>query len=163
MEDPTLSEVDISPKEFLKKVEHKVRHKNLPGLNINGTSKSSMYSHTVNSNNNHEGVKLYDVTDGKQHPPTSIYAQQQYLPYTNNHPNSDFVPQQMNMRYHPQVPKRMDSHESFNNYVDTQQRYYQYPSSPLNVSPIHTNNLSSSPTTTVGSSPHPITPNNDVV
>lgn len=96
LEDPTLSEVDISPKEFLKKVEHKVRHKNMPGFS---PSQSSMYSHTVNSNrNNHEAFKMYDVTDGRQHPPTSIYAQQQYLPYTNNHPNSDFVPQQLNMR-----------------------------------------------------------------
>lgn len=87
------------------------------------SSKASMYS---NATHQQEGVKLYDgtVTDGRQHPPTSIYAQQQFLPYTNNHPSSDYFPQQLNMRYHQQqqqnvvqnVPRRMDSHESFNPY-----------------------------------------------
>lgn len=120
LQDPNLSDVDISPKEFLKRVEQTVKHKNPSSSNLNGTSsKSSMHSN--NAAPNGEGVKLFDgtVTDGRQHPPTSIYAQQQYLPYTNNHPNSDFVPQQLNMRYHqpgspiPAPPRRMDSHESF--------------------------------------------------
>ncbi|RCH93103.1 hypothetical protein CU098_005993, partial [Rhizopus stolonifer] len=113
LEDPNLSDVDISPKEFLKRVEQTVRHKHNP--NASSSSKVSLQSTAQ------EGIKLFDgtVTDGRQHPPTSIYAQQQFLPYTNNHPNSDFVPQQLNMRYHHtnnntiSPPRRMDSHESF--------------------------------------------------
>lgn len=144
LQDPNLSDVDISPKEFLKRVEQTVKHKNPSSCNLNVgngiggggvggiSSKSSMHSN--NPPSNVEGVKLFDgtVTDGRQHPPTSIYAQQQYLPYTNNHPNSDYVPQQLNMRYHqpggpvPAPPRRMDSHESFgsmnsfypNNHID---------------------------------------------
>ncbi|KAL0144447.1 hypothetical protein V8B55DRAFT_1486650 [Mucor lusitanicus] len=137
LQDPNLSDVDISPKEFLKRVEQTVKHKHPSssgaGAAAGASSKSSMHS-TSSAPNNAEGVKLFDgtVTDGRQHPPTSIYAQQQYLPYTNNHPNSDFVPQQLNMRYHqpgspvPAPPRRMDSHESFasttsyypNNHID---------------------------------------------
>lgn len=121
LEDPNLSDVDISPKEFLKKVEQTVKHKNLannsqPSINNNNaSSKSSTHSHPVQNNPTVEGIKLFDgtVTDGRQHPPTSIYAQQQYLPYTNHHPNSDFVPQHLNMRYHQPGPRRMESHESF--------------------------------------------------
>lgn len=109
LEDPNLSDVDISPREFLKKVEQTVKQKN----NLANQSQSSI----PNNNSSHvEGVQLFDgtVTQGRQHPPTSIYAQQQYLPYTNHHPNSDFVPQHLNMRYHqPGPPRRMESHESF--------------------------------------------------
>jgi hypothetical protein len=131
LQDPNLSDVDISPKEFLKRVEQTVKHKQ-PGNAASGaSSKSSMHS-----NNNPEGAKLFDgtVTDGRQHPPTSIYAQQQFLPYTNNHPNSDYVPQQLNMRHHQpngtltSPPRRMDSHESFassNSYQQQQQQQQQ--------------------------------------
>ncbi|KAI9487508.1 MAG: hypothetical protein EXX96DRAFT_553530 [Benjaminiella poitrasii] len=117
LEDPNLNDVDISPREFLKRVEQTVKHRHSPS----GTAscKSSMYSSSLTTT---KGTKLYDgtVTDGRHHPPTSIYAQPQFLPYTNTHPNSDYVPQQLNMRYHqpsagPMTtpPRRMDSHESF--------------------------------------------------
>ncbi|KAI9245033.1 hypothetical protein EDC94DRAFT_699585 [Helicostylum pulchrum] len=118
LQDPNLSDVDISPKEFLKRVEQTVKHKSP------ASSKSSMHS-------NQEGIKLYDgtVTDGRQHPPTSIYAQQQFLPYTNNHPSSDYFPQPM--RYHHQTPpRRMDSHESF--HYQPNDRYSKQ-QSPLNT------------------------------
>ena len=112
--------MDISPKEFLKRVEQTVKHKQPPGANgCSSSSKASMHS---NATIPPEGIKLFDgtVTDGRQHPPTSIYAQQQFLPYTNNHPSSDYYPQQLNMRYHQAnttpVPRRMDSHESFHSY-----------------------------------------------
>lgn len=128
LQDPNLSDVDISPKEFLKRVEQTVKHKSP------GSSKSSMHS-------TQEGVKLFDgtVTDGRQHPPTSIYAQQQFLPYTNNHPSSDYFPQQLNMRYHQQTPpRRMDSHESFHSYQQQpserySSKHYHQQHSPLNT------------------------------
>ncbi|CEP19572.1 hypothetical protein [Parasitella parasitica] len=121
LEDPNLSDVDMSPKEFLKRVEQTVKHKNPNSSSSNLSGPAGASSKASFPAANVEGVKLFDgtVTDGRQHPPTSIYAQQQYLPYTNTHPNSDFVPQQLNMRYHqpahpaPAPPRRMDSHESF--------------------------------------------------
>ncbi|KAL9542809.1 hypothetical protein MBANPS3_008421 [Mucor bainieri] len=158
LQDPNLSDVDISPKEFLKRVEHTVKHKHPGGgggsgssSNTAASSKSSMHS-TANPAPTHqmEGVKLFDgtVTDGRQHPPTSIYAQQQYLPYTNNHPNSDFVPQQLNMRYHqpgspvPAPPRRMDSHESFasmNSYYPNNHIDHHLPSPQHRFVPQHSN------------------------
>lgn len=121
--------------------------------------------HSIN-NNNAEGTKLFDgtLTDGRQHPPTSIYAQQQFLPYTNNHPNSDYVPQQLNMRYHQPAgpmssPRRMDSHESFasaHSYQPQQQdvipqhryvphhNHYQQQHSPLSGVPPVPNHTSAS-------------------
>lgn len=119
--------------------------------------------HSNATANTPEGIKLFDgtVTDGRQHPPTSIYAQQQFLPYTNNHPSSDYVPQQLNMRYHhpsttntnPQpVPRRMDSHESFHSY-QLQDQPQQHPirkhfhhqqQSVLNTTPTTPNNPTSS-------------------
>lgn len=122
LQDPNLSDVDISPKEFLKRVEQTVKHKSPAS-----SSKSSMHS-----NQQPEGVKLYDgtVTDGRQHPPTHIYAQQQFLPYTNNHPSSDYFPQPMRY-HHQQPPRRMDSHESF--HYQPNERYSKQ-QSPLNTS-----------------------------
>lgn len=167
LQDPnlSLSDVDISPKEFFKRVEQTVKHKHPNGPSaVNHASASSKASMHSNATAHAEGVKLFDgtVTDGRQHPPTSIYAQQQFLPYTNNHPSSDYFPQQLNMRYHqpgqPSVPRRMDSHDSFHyqqqspavvggDHHHPQQRYapvnntnqkhyhhYQQPS-PLNTTP----------------------------
>ncbi|KAL7326175.1 Rho-type GTPase activating protein Rga1 [Mucor circinelloides] len=155
LQDPNLSDVDISPKEFLKRVEQTVKHKNPSSSNLNtangagASSKSSMHSANPAPSNT-EGIKLFDgtVTDGRQHPPTSIYAQQQYLPYTNNHPNSDFVPQQLNMRYHqpgspiPAPPRRMDSHESFasmNSYYPNNHIDHHLPSPQHRFVPQHNN------------------------
>lgn len=159
LQDPNLSDVDISPKEFLKRVEQTVKHK---GANpFPSSSKSSMHSNATTNTTASEGagVKLFDgtVTDGRQHPPTSIYAQQQFLPYSNHHPSSDYVPQQLNMRYHhpppsnqQPVPRRMDSHESFHSYQlqehqkkQQQQHYQQQQHSPLNTTPTTPNRTSS--------------------
>lgn len=173
LQDPNLSDVDISPKEFLKRVEQTVKHKQSGTTNSGESCKSSMHSTSNSINNSPEGVKLFDgtVTDGRQHPPTSIYAQQQFLPYTNNHPNSDYVPQQLNMRYHQPAgpmtspPRRMDSHESFasahsyqpqhqqdaipqHRYVPHhnhhQQYHHHHQQSPLNTTPAVTNPTASS-------------------
>ncbi|KAI8369158.1 hypothetical protein EDC96DRAFT_504096 [Choanephora cucurbitarum] len=162
LEDPNLSEVDMSPKEFLKRVEQTVRLKNNP----NGTSTCSKLSLQSTAQ---ENTRLFDnaIADGRAHPPTSIYAQQQFLPYANHHPNSDFVPQQLNMRYHQNSPvpppRRMDSHESFashnpqpydttqsalkHRYVphyqqQSQQHYYQQPLNPPHPTPTTSNAIS---------------------
>ncbi|KAI7900424.1 uncharacterized protein BX663DRAFT_517504 [Cokeromyces recurvatus] len=136
LEDPNLNDVDMSPKEFFKRVEQTVKH---------------------NMNTHSSAVSSKSMTDGRHHPPTSIYAQPQFLPYTNKHPNSDYVPKQLNMRYHqpggsmPSPPRRMESHESFTSIHSSPLQkdshptsLYRYPhyqqqqqqqSSPLNPTP----------------------------
>ncbi|KAI8997370.1 hypothetical protein BDB01DRAFT_830960 [Pilobolus umbonatus] len=144
LQDPTLNEMEMSPKEFFKKLEQTVKHKNTPFNNSNATINNAHNQPTPANE-----PKLFDVTDGRQHPPTSIYSAQQFLPYTNNHPSSDYVPQQLNMRHHNltpnaiPTPRRMDSHESFNSIsyinqsssINHYQNRYNPQQSPLCSSP----------------------------
>ncbi|KAG1222815.1 hypothetical protein G6F35_005049 [Rhizopus arrhizus] len=91
LRDPSLSGIDMSPREFLKKVEQTVKHQG-SGLNKSCSS-----------------LELNRL------PPTSIYTPQQYLPYSNHHPSSDLIPQQTKPT--PQLmnpPRRTDSFNSYN-------------------------------------------------
>ncbi|KAG1313009.1 hypothetical protein G6F64_002573 [Rhizopus arrhizus] len=80
LKDPNLSEMDMSPKEFLKKVEQTVKHQEQRPLENTAASSSK----------------------------ASIYTPHQYLPYTNQHPSSDFIPKQARL-----PPRRKESFHSF--------------------------------------------------
>ncbi|CEI94546.1 hypothetical protein RMCBS344292_08755 [Rhizopus microsporus] len=83
LKDPSLSGMDMSPREFLKKVEQTVKHK---------------------------GYSIPRSPDTQRPPPSSIYTPQQYLPYSNHHPPSDCIPQPLKST--PQLmqpPRRTDS------------------------------------------------------
>ncbi|RCI05046.1 hypothetical protein CU098_005861 [Rhizopus stolonifer] len=84
LRDPSLSGVDMSPREFLKKVEQ-----------------------TVKQGGPVQPTRSFDCA---RPPPSSIYTPQQYLPYSNHHPSSDYTkstPQLMN------PPRRTDSFNSY--------------------------------------------------
>ncbi|KAI8368322.1 uncharacterized protein BYT42DRAFT_126373 [Radiomyces spectabilis] len=93
LQDPQFldNRADLSSKDFLKKVEQLRKHRK-----PQSPSAGMISSYPSPSND----LRLFDgaVTDGRAHPPTSIYAQQQYLPYPNHHPSSDFYPYQLNQR-----------------------------------------------------------------
>ncbi|KAI9266076.1 hypothetical protein BY458DRAFT_437655 [Sporodiniella umbellata] len=82
LKDPNLSGLDMSPKEFLKKVEQTVKHQE-------------------------GGIGTSDVS-ARPTQPSSIYTPQQYLPYTNQHPPSDFIPKQLRPT-HVVPPRRKES------------------------------------------------------
>ncbi|KAG1453609.1 hypothetical protein G6F55_008049 [Rhizopus delemar] len=82
LKDPNLSEMDMSPKEFLKKVEQTVKHQEQRPLENTAAAAASSKA--------------------------SIYTPHQYLPYTNQHPSSDFIPKQARL-----PPRRKESFHSF--------------------------------------------------
>ncbi|KAI9011911.1 hypothetical protein CLU79DRAFT_829208 [Phycomyces nitens] len=86
LQDPSLADattMDISSKEFLKKVEQMMKHKK------QSQSTTSIPPSFASSTD----LRLFDgLVDGQHLPPTSIYTQQQFLPYSNRHPSSDFYP-----------------------------------------------------------------------
>ncbi|KAI8149423.1 hypothetical protein BJV82DRAFT_588023 [Fennellomyces sp. T-0311] len=98
LQDPKFKEGkpgDISSKDFLKKVEQMMKHSN--------ASTSSSPSTMSSTNSSVNDIRFLDVQQQQQHyqqshSPTSIYAQQGYLPYPNQHPSSDFRPNQLSMR-----------------------------------------------------------------
>ncbi|KAI9321493.1 hypothetical protein BX666DRAFT_2023622 [Dichotomocladium elegans] len=78
LQDPDLTKeaIDLSSKSFLKKVEQVMKHSNLSSA----------------STNIHQHHDYNELQQQHNIPPTSIYAQQGYLPYPNQHPSSDFRP-----------------------------------------------------------------------
>ncbi|KAI7854400.1 hypothetical protein BDC45DRAFT_125627 [Circinella umbellata] len=105
LQDPKFKEGkpnDLSSKDFLKKVEQMMKHSNASTASSSSSSPiSNMSSSTTTSVNDVRYLEVqqqHQQQQYQQHSPTSIYAQQGYLPYTNQHPSSDFRPNQLSMR-----------------------------------------------------------------
>ncbi|KAI7870235.1 hypothetical protein BDF14DRAFT_1776310 [Spinellus fusiger] len=85
LQDPSLNDaktMEISSRDFLKKVEQLMKQKKQT------PSSGSIQSPSLVSSTD---LRFFDgVVDGRQPPPTSIYTQQHFLPYSNHHPSSDF-------------------------------------------------------------------------
>ncbi|KAI9256495.1 hypothetical protein BDA99DRAFT_516568 [Phascolomyces articulosus] len=99
LQDPKFKEgkpAELSSKDFLKKVEQMMKHSNASTASSPVSTMSSSTNASVND------VRYLEVQQQQQqyhqHSPTSIYAQQGYLPYPNQHPSSDFRPNQLSMR-----------------------------------------------------------------
>ncbi|KAI9316614.1 hypothetical protein BX666DRAFT_2136106 [Dichotomocladium elegans] len=91
LQDPKLKDgTEISSKDFLKKVEQMMRTTSSP------STASSI--HDVQHLNTMHHPTLTPPNQQQHHSPTSIYAQQGFLPYPNQHPSSDFRPAQFTMR-----------------------------------------------------------------
>ncbi|KAI9489674.1 hypothetical protein BDB00DRAFT_841957 [Zychaea mexicana] len=106
LQDPKFKEgkpTDLSSKDFLKKVEQMMKHSNASSASSPVSTMSSASTATsATANSSVNDVRFLEVQQQQhqyqQHSPTSIYAQQGYLPYPNQHPSSDFRPNQLSMR-----------------------------------------------------------------
>lgn len=92
LQDPKFKDgkADLSSKDFLKKVEQMMKHSNKSSMM---SSASPSTSSSINDVRYLE-IQQYQQQQSQHHSPTSIYAQQGYLPYPNQHPQSDFKPPQ---------------------------------------------------------------------
>lgn len=105
LEDPSFKDgtADMSSKDFLKKVEQMMKHSNKSSASTATTTTTSPISNvlpsTASSLHDVRYLELQQMQNQQQyhqqqqfqqyHSPTSIYAQQGYLPYVNRHPSSN--------------------------------------------------------------------------
>lgn len=123
---------DMSSKDFLKRVELLMKKRAVSPNNGSSTadlrlatadlriSTSDSRDEIINNSNNN------NYTTGRAPPPhiptSSIYAQQQYLPYPNRHPTSDFVPSPIATTRHSSLHHHPSPTSP--NTTQTQQQYY---------------------------------------